>query len=81
MRTTLEIDDDLLAAAREIARRERKPLGKGISQLTRQALTGAGQSAGADSGMHGAGGFRPFPSRGTPVTNETTDRLRDNEGV
>jgi hypothetical protein len=26
-------------------------------------------------------GFRPFSPRGTPVTNETIDRLRDESGV
>ena len=79
MRTTLDIDDDLLAAAREIARRERQSLGKVISRLAREALTGP--RTGGASGSTGTGGFRPFPSRGTPVTDEIIDRLRDHEGV
>lgn len=78
MRTTLDIDDDLLAAAREIARRERQSLGKVISRLAREALTGSGTNA--DEATGGVGGFRPFPSRGTPVINETVDRLRDEAG-
>ena len=78
MRTTLDIDDDLLAAAREIARRERLSLGAVISRLARKALTDPG--ANADATMPGAGGFRPFPSRGRPVTNEMIDRLRDDAG-
>lgn len=79
MRTTRDIDDDLLAAAREIARREHLPLGKVISRLARKALTG--ERPNDDSATAGVGGFRPFPSRGTPVINEAIDRLRDCEGT
>lgn len=38
MRTTLSIDDDVLAAAKEIARTDRKSLGRVISALARAAL-------------------------------------------
>ncbi len=38
MRTTLAIDDDVLAAAREIAEAERKSVGEVISLLARKAL-------------------------------------------
>jgi hypothetical protein len=38
MRTTLNIDEDVLAAAREIAKQQRKSLGTVISSLVRQAL-------------------------------------------
>jgi hypothetical protein len=41
MRTTLNIDDDIVAAARELAAAERRPLGAVISQLARQGLTPA----------------------------------------
>jgi len=41
MRTTLNIDDDIVAAARELAAIERRPLGAVISQLARQGLTPA----------------------------------------
>lgn len=40
MRTTLDIEDDVLFAAREIARREKKSLGQVISELARRAFTG-----------------------------------------
>ena len=39
MRTTLDIDDDVLHAAKERARREQKTAGQVISELVRQALT------------------------------------------
>jgi hypothetical protein len=37
MRTTLDIDDDILAAAKERAQRERKSIGTVISELARRA--------------------------------------------
>jgi hypothetical protein len=39
MRTTFDIHDDLLAANRAIAHRERTSAGKVVSRLLRQALT------------------------------------------
>jgi hypothetical protein len=38
MRTTLAIDDDVLAAAKEMAAMERKSVGEVISALARQAM-------------------------------------------
>jgi hypothetical protein len=38
MRTTLSIDDDVLAAAKELAASERKSVGEVISALARTAL-------------------------------------------
>ncbi len=39
MRTTLELDDDLLAAARELAQKQGATLGQVISELARQSLS------------------------------------------
>jgi hypothetical protein len=41
MRTTLDIDDDVLQVAKELARRERKTAGRILSELARRGLTGA----------------------------------------
>jgi hypothetical protein len=38
MRTTLEIDDDLLGAARHLARQQGVTLGQVVSELARQSL-------------------------------------------
>ena len=38
MRTTLNIDDDVMATARSIAARDRKPVGTVVSSLLRRAL-------------------------------------------
>ncbi len=40
MRTTLDIETDVLAAVKNMARRERQSTGKVISRLVRQALCG-----------------------------------------
>lgn len=92
MRTTLDIADDVLFAAREIARRERKPIGHVISELARQALRNP-QSGGTLASRAPAAdapraeeqlaryGIRPLASRGDIVSNELIDRLRDAEGI
>ncbi len=77
MRTTLDIADDVLAAAKELGRREKKTAGQMISELARQAL--AGVSSTVDKGKD-TPGFRPFPSRGGVVTNEIIDKLSDEDG-
>jgi len=76
MRTTLDIDDDVLRAAKELARREKKTAGAVISELTRRALTAAPPAGRATRAVHG---FRPFPKRGGIVTNEQIDRLREED--
>ena len=75
MRTTLDIDDDVLRAARELARREKKTAGRVISDLARQAL--AASPAAVTKETKSLHGFRPFPKRGGIVTNELIDRLRE----
>jgi uncharacterized membrane protein len=78
MRTTLDIADDVLRAAKELARRERKTAGEVISELARRALT---SPAGARAAKATAAflGFRPFPKRGGLVTNELIDKLREDD--
>jgi hypothetical protein len=73
MRTTLDIADDVLHAAKERARRENKSAGQVISELARAALTGASERGTPREARHG---FRPFASRGGIVTNELIDKLR-----
>lgn len=83
MRTTLDIDDDVLAAAKELSRLQGRPAGQVVSALLRQALTGGASvlASGAALPAASVGGFRPFASRGAPVTNDVIDALRDVEGV
>jgi predicted transcriptional regulator len=77
VRITINIDDDVLRAARELARRENKTAGRVISELARQALAASLPAGGEDAKpVHG---FRPFPRRGEIVTNEMIDRLREKD--
>jgi hypothetical protein len=75
MRTTLDIDSDVLREAREIARREKKTAGRVISELARKAL--AASPVGVRRNARALHGFRPFPRRGAIVINELIGRLRE----
>ena len=78
MRTTLDIADDVLRAAKEHARRDKKTTGEVISELARRALNAPSESAQGPSPkpIHG---FRPFPRRCGIVTNDLIDQLRDDD--
>lgn len=79
MRTTLDIDDEILLAAKELARQRHVAIGKAISDLLRQALTGTSSSMAASE--HSVAGFRPFQAQNRVVSNGLIDNLRDEEGV
>ena len=79
MRTTLDIANDVLQAAKERARREKKTAGEVISELARAALTGDQAARPAERVPKSRFGFRPFPKRGGIVTNELIDSLRDDD--
>lgn len=86
MRTTLDIADDVLYAARELSRRQKKSLGQVISELARQAFAGqaARQSAAAvlaePAGDYLAVlGIEPLPPRGGVVSPDLIERLLDDE--
>ena len=78
MRTTLDIANDVLQAAKERARREKKTTGEVISELARHALTAPPQAPAARA-PKAVYGFRPFPKRGGIVTNELIDKLREDD--
>lgn len=81
MRTTLDIDDDVLAAAKERAASQKMTTGKVISDLAREALTRAPGHSGAAEMRQGflcEDGWYVLPRRGGPVvTNELVQRLLD----
>lgn len=80
MRTTIDIDDDVLEAAKALARQTHRTAGAVLSELARRALTMGFPSVGrSKKAMRGVGGFVPFASRGGIVTNEQIDRLRDHD--
>ncbi len=76
MRTTLNVDDDVLTAVQDRARREKRSAGAVISDLAREALTGGSNPPRTRPGKHG---FRPLPHRGGTVSNALIDRLLDDE--
>jgi len=78
MRTTLDIADDVLQAAKERARREKRSLGDMISELARRALT-APPAPAFTKEPKAVHGFRPFAPRGGIVTNQLIDKLREDD--
>lgn len=81
MRTTIDLEYDTLIAAKEIARAENTSLGKVISRLLRQALTGGAAPQTINNLPATATGFVPFEPRGVVVSNELINRLRDADGI
>jgi hypothetical protein len=89
MRTTLDIADDVLVVAKEVAIREKKTIGEIVSEFARQGLqapnpVGASRSrasAKADAQILTDLGFSPFPRRKVSVTNTQVNALRDAEGI
>jgi hypothetical protein len=79
MRTTLDIDDDVLQAAKERAKREKKTAGEVVSALLRQALTAPVESTAVVREAPSLYGFRPFPANGRIVTNEMINKLREDD--
>jgi hypothetical protein len=78
VRTTLDIQDDVLQAARERAQREKKSIGEVISELARRALTAMPEAPSVKE-PKSVYGFQPFARRGAIVTNELIDKLREDD--
>ena len=96
MRTTLDITDDVLFAAKDFARRDKKTLGQVISKWGRAALQNPAvcqkvtkakakpKKALSDEDQRFYElGFRTLPNREslTGVTNEMVNRIREEEGI
>lgn len=78
MRTTLDIANDVLQAAKERARRQNRTAGEVISELARSALN-AHTEVPAAREPKAVYGFRPFGKRGGIVANECIDGLREDD--
>lgn len=84
MRTTLDIDDDVLFAAKEIATKERKTTGKILSEFFRRGIqSGDNPSPGLKTSQpfEFKNGIPIFPSRGELVTTGQIQRIREEEGI
>lgn len=73
VRTTLAIDDDVLAAAKGLAARQHKSLGEVISALARQALQPTVPAGKVRNGVP----LLPRHAGAVPVTPEQVNQLRD----
>ena len=73
MRTTLAIDEDILAAAKGLAQSEGKTVGEVISSLARKGLDPVPRRFKTRNGVP----LLPRRADGKPVTMELVNRLRD----
>jgi hypothetical protein len=73
MRTTLPIDDDVLAAAKEMAATESKSVGQVISALAREAMKPAPSRRATRNGVP----LLPVRSGGQRVTSELVRQLQE----
>lgn len=80
MRTTLDIEPDVLQMAKEIAAREKSTAGKVLSRLARQGYQGGGSETGKEKPSV-RNGVPVLPKRNEPVTMEKVRRLMDEEGI
>jgi hypothetical protein len=81
MRTTLDLDDDVLIAAKAHAAREKRSLGAVISDLARESLQRPAVAPSAKARGRQGGRFAVLPARKEVVTVEHVRRLMDAEGV
>ncbi len=93
MRTTLDIDDDVLEAVKELAAREKKTAGAKLSELARLAILGPAREP--DAGPPSSTGFgeqeqpaiggvgnwptfpRPAGQQRRIITNAEVERIKD----
>ena len=73
MRTTLTIDDDVLAAARGLAMQQQRTLGEVVSELARRSLRVSATSAKLRKGVP----LIAVNAYSAPVTLEIVNALRD----
>jgi hypothetical protein len=75
MRTTLNLDDDILATAKSLAAQQRKPVGEVVSALVRRALKPSGKSAPERNGVP----LFPVGKNAGKVTPEIIRELLEDE--
>ena len=76
MRTTLDIEDDVLQAAKELAKQEGKTAGQVISSLARKAL-----SSPPTKKVTMRNGVPVLPARGEIITMEKIQAIMEQEGI
>ena len=94
MRTTVDLDEDVLMAVKELARLKGESIGRVLSELTRKGLlyrpmpeSSGGplvsrEPAETEQKTLASLGIHPFPYEGGPIpTNELVNRIREEEGI
>ncbi|MBK6593275.1 MAG: hypothetical protein IPG23_11295 [Burkholderiales bacterium] len=79
MRTTLSLDDDVFAVARQRAQRERISLGEAVSRYVRDALRANAQAPATPVPLRSK--YSVLPARDEIITNEHVRRLMEQEGI
>ena len=79
MRTTLTLDDDVFAVARQRAQRERTSLGEAVSRYVRDALRANARVPAQQVAMRSK--YSVLPVRDEIITTDHIRRLMDQEGV
>jgi len=74
MRTTLEIDDDVLQAMKQIAAKRKTTVGRVLSDLVRHAI-----SSGDGDLRNGVSLMPRRPKGSAPLSMEIVNRLRDED--
>jgi hypothetical protein len=77
MRTTLDIDPDILAAAKEISHRTRRSAGRVISDLARKALSAESPPPRSKGAV--VNGFETIPAAGRVVTPDLVSTLLEED--
>ena len=77
MRTTLRLDDDVLASARVLARQRGESLGTVISELARKGLHQPLPQSGSPASRRNDLLLLPLRAEGSPVDLELVNSLRD----
>lgn len=79
MRTTLDIDVDVLQAAKEIARYEKTSAGRVISDMFRKGFSSRNEISVKSPAYRN--GIPQLPSRGEIITMEHIQKIMDEEGI
>lgn len=75
VRTTLDIDDDILQAAKELASASKRSAGVVLSELARKGMRGS------EEFHESRNGVPLLPPSGEIVTLEKVRRIMDEEGI
>lgn len=81
MRTTLDIDEDILQGAKEVAEHDGSSAGKVISDWARRGFAYRNHEMPPKPDLRRRNGITQFPSRGDVITLEHVRRIMDEEDI